>query len=662
VNLDVAWLIPALPLLSFVLIVFFLNRYKRVSGYVAVTTILIGLALSLGVLSHIAVSSPNPENPFTYQLWNWVPVGLSWFSFGILIDPLTCVMIMVVTLVGSCIFVYSLGYMHGDPRYSRFFAFMSLFAMSMLMLVMANNLVMLYIGWELVGLCSYLLIGFWFERPSAADAAKKAFIVTRIGDVGLFLGILVLYVNTGHIDFVGIFQKIPELAAANPNLVTLAALLVFSGAVGKSAQFPLHVWLPDAMEGPTPVSALIHAATMVAAGVYLVARMYPVFSAVNGSPSLQVVAWIGAVTAVMGASIGIAMNRAKRILAYSTISQLGYMMIGLGVGGVAVGIFHLMTHAFFKALLFLGAGSMMHGSGEHADLDIYKAGGLRKAMPITFWTFLFGTLALAGIFPFAGFWSKDAILGKAFDKNLLIYLLGLAGVFLTAFYMFRLIFVAFFGEQRDHSVHVHESPRVMTWPLIVLAFFSLVLGFVGISFAGNQFAHFLGGTLGAEAAAEAQGASTALELTLMAVSTIVALSGVYVAYRLYGVRQVATAAEEPLRRLGPIYTALENKLYFDRIYGATVVRGSLAISSAFRWFDENVIDGLVNAAGKLTVVFSRISRWIDVNIVDGLVNFIGWLTGKVGGLLRNLQTGQIQNYLMLVLIGVILMAIVYLYR
>ena len=660
-NLDLAWLIPALPLLSFVLIVFFLNRFKRLSGYVAVTAILIALALSLGVLSQIAVSHPSPEDPFTYQLWNWVPTGLTWFSFGILIDPLTCVMLIVVTLVGSCIFVYAQGYMHGDPRYSRFFAFMSLFAMAMLVLVLANNLVMLYIGWELVGLCSYLLIGFWFEKQAAANAAKKAFIVTRIGDVGLFLGILVLYVNTGHVDFVGIFEKIPALAAANPDLVTLAAVLVFCGAVGKSAQFPLHVWLPDAMEGPTPVSALIHAATMVAAGVYLVARMYPVFDSVSGSPSLQVVAWIGTITAIMAACIGIAMNQAKRILAYSTISQLGFMMIGLGVGSVAVGVFHLMTHAFFKALLFLGAGSMMHGTGEHGDLDIYKAGGLRKAMPVTYWTFLFGTLALSGIFPFAGFWSKDAILASAFEKNIVIFLIALFAAFLTAFYMFRMVFVAFFGEPRDHSIHAHESPRVMTWPLIVLAFFALVLGFVGAPMLGNRFAEFMSGTLGAETVHEAE-ISTALELALMVVSTIVALSGVFVAYRLYGAKYVASAADDPLRRLGPIYTALENKLYFDRLYGATIVRGTLAVSSAFRWFDAKVVDGLVNGAGKLTVVFSRISRWIDINIVDGLVNFVGWVAGKAGGLLRNLQTGQIQNYLMLVLIGVILMAIVYLYR
>ncbi len=658
--LDIAWLIPVFPLLAFGLIVFFLNSNKRLSGYVAIGALLISLALSLGVLGQMLVSHPEPENPFTNTLWDWIPTGQSWLSFGTLIDPLTAVMLIVVTVVGSCIFIYAQGYMSDDPRYSRFFAFLSLFAMAMLLLVLANNLVLLYIGWELVGLCSYLLIGFWFEKPAAANAAKKAFIVTRIGDVGFFLGLLLLYLNTGHADFVGMFEKVKDLAVSDPNLVTLAALLVFCGAVGKSAQFPLHVWLPDAMEGPTPVSALIHAATMVAAGVYLVGRMYPVFNAVEHSGALQVVAWIGAITALMAALIGIAMNQAKRILAYSTISQLGYMMIGLGVGGVVAGIFHLMTHAFFKALLFLGAGSMMHGTGQHGDLDIYKAGGLRKTMPVTFWTFLFGTLALAGIFPFAGFWSKDQILAKAFEHNLPIFIIGLFGAFLTAFYMFRMVFVSFFGEQRDHHAHVHESPRVMTWPLIVLAVFSLIIGWVGIPFLGNQFEGFLGGALGAHEGAEH--ADVLMEIILMATSTIVALLGIFVAYRLYGVRFVKTAAEDPLRKLGPVYTALEHKLYFDELYNATIVRGTLAISEVCRWFDATIIDGLVNAAGRITVVFSVLSRWIDVYIVDGLVNFTGWITGRVGALLRSLQTGQIQNYLMLVLIGMILMAAVYLYR
>lgn len=658
-DLNLAWLIPVFPLLSFILIVFVTNPNKRLSGYIGVGGILISLALSLGVLAQMLVSKPDPANPFIQALWNWIPTGTTWLSFGTLIDPLTSIMLMVVTLVGSCIFVYAQGYMSDDPRYSRFFAFMSLFAMAMLILVLANNLVLLYIGWELVGLCSYLLIGFWFEKPAAANAAKKAFIVTRIGDVGLFLGLLLLYQNTGHADFVGMFEGVKELAVSNPQLVTIAAILVFCGAAGKSAQFPLHVWLPDAMEGPTPVSALIHAATMVAAGVYLVGRMYPVFSAMTDSPALQVVAWIGAITAIMAASIGIAMNQAKRILAYSTISQLGYMMIGLGVGGVVGGIFHLLTHAFFKALLFLGAGSMMHGTGQHGDLDIYKAGGLRKTMPVTFWTFLFGTLALSGIFPFAGFWSKDQILTKALENNVPIFILGLLGAFLTAFYMFRMVFVAFYGEPRDHSVHVHESPRVMTWPLIVLAVFSLIIGWLGIPFLGNQFGSFLGGALGAKEALESPALLT--DIVMMFISTIVALSGIYVAYRLYGVKAVATADDDPLRKLGPVYTALEHKLYFDEIYNATIVRGTMAISESCRLFDVYVIDGLVNAVGKITVVFSTVSRWFDENIVDGLVNFSGWITGRVGGLLRYLQTGQIQGYMMLVLIGMVLMAMVYLY-
>jgi NADH-quinone oxidoreductase subunit L len=572
-------------------------------------------------------------------------------------------MLIVVTVVGFCIFVFSLGYMAEDPRYSRFFAYLSLFAGSMLTLVLANNLLLLYISWEMVGLCSYLLIGFWFEKKSAADAAKKAFIVTRIGDVGLFIGLLILYSQTGHVDFSSVFHAVEGIAHSNPTLVTLVGLLIFAGAVGKSAQFPLHVWLPDAMEGPTPVSALIHAATMVAAGVYLVGRTYPIFHAIEGSASLTTVAWIGAITAIMAASIGVAMNRAKRILAYSTISQLGYMMIGLGVGGVMVGIFHLMTHAFFKALLFLGAGSMMHGSGEHADLNIWQSGGLRKHMPITFWTFLVGTLALAGIFPFAGFWSKDEILLKAFEHNPAIYLLGLAGAFLTAFYMFRLVFVSFFGEARDHKVHAHESPPVMTVPLIILAFFSLVIGWVGITFIGNPFGRFLGGALGAVEVAEEGGVGLGMELGLMGVSLLVALAGIGAAYLLYGRRQVASEAEEPLRALGPVWTALEHKLYFDELYNFLIVQPVLRLAEILRRFDLGIIDGIVNGVGLLTRdVIAAASRWIDTYIVDGAVNLVGLVIKKVGDGIRYIQTGQVQSYALAIFLGVLLLAAVYLLR
>jgi NADH-quinone oxidoreductase subunit L len=481
--------------------------------------------------------------------------------------------------------------------------------------------------------------------------------------VGLFIGLLILYSQTGHVDFRSVFQAVEGIAHSNPTLVTLVGLLIFAGAVGKSAQFPLHVWLPDAMEGPTPVSALIHAATMVAAGVYLVGRTYPIFHAIEGSASLTTVAWIGAITAIMAASIGVAMNRAKRILAYSTISQLGYMMIGLGVGGVMVGIFHLMTHAFFKALLFLGAGSMMHGSGEHADLNIWQSGGLRKHMPITFWTFLFGTLALAGIFPFAGFWSKDEILLQAFEHNLAIYLLGLAGAFLTAFYMFRLVFVSFFGEARDHKVHAHESPPVMTVPLMILAFFSLVIGWVGITFIGNPFGRFLGGVLGAVEVAEEGGVGLTLELGLMGLSLLVALAGIGAAYLLYGRRQVASEAEEPLRALGPVWTALEHKLYFDEIYNFLIVQPILRLAEILRRFDLGIIDGIVNGVGLLTRdVIAAASRWIDTYIVDGAVNLVGLVTKKVGDGIKYLQTGQVQSYALAIFLGVLLLAAVYLLR
>ncbi len=661
--LDYAWLIPVLPLVAFAIIVLFINRWKAWSARLAVVAMGLSMLLALGVLATLLSSAViDPEHPFE-RAFNWLPTGETVLKMGYLIDPLTAVMLIVVTVVGFCIFVYSLGYMAEDPRYSRFFAYMSLFAGSMLSLVLANNLLLLYISWEMVGLCSYLLIGFWFEKKTAADAAKKAFIVTRIGDVGLFIGLLILYSQTGHVDFSSVFQAVEGIAHSNPTLVTLVGLLIFAGAVGKSAQFPLHVWLPDAMEGPTPVSALIHAATMVAAGVYLVGRTYPIFHAIEGSASLATVAWIGAITAIMAASIGVAMNRAKRILAYSTISQLGYMMIGLGVGGVMVGIFHLMTHAFFKALLFLGAGSMMHGSGEHADLNIWKSGGLRKHMPITFWTFLFGTLALAGIFPFAGFWSKDEILLKAFEHNPAIYLLGLAGAFLTAFYMFRLVFVSFFGEARDHKVHAHESPPVMTVPLAILAFFSLVIGWVGISFIGNPFGRFLGGVLGAVEAEEHGGVGLGLELGLMGVSLLVALAGIGTAYLLYGRRQVASEAEEPLRALGPLWTALEHKLYFDEIYNFLIVQPLLRLAEILRRFDLGIIDGIVNGVGLLTKdVIAAASRWIDTYIVDGAVNLVGLVTKKVGDGIKYLQTGQVQSYALAIFLGVLLLAAVYLLR
>jgi NADH-quinone oxidoreductase subunit L len=639
--LDIAWLIPVFPLLAFAAIVFFTNRWKEFSARLAIGAMGISFLLSLGVLGAVVQSGGQEAFERSYA---WAPVGQSTLSMGYRIDPLTTVMLMVVSFVGLLIFIYSQGYMHGDKRYSRFFAYMALFGASMLTLVLANNLVLLYISWELVGLCSYLLIGFWFEKTSAANAAKKAFITTRLGDVGLFIGLLLLYSLTGHVDFSGVFQAIPGL---DPSILALIGILIFAGAVGKSAQFPLHVWLPDAMEGPTPVSALIHPATMVAAGVYLVGRSYPIFAAVQGLPSLQVVAWIGAITAVLAASIGLAVTDIKRVLAYSTISQLGYMMIGLGVGGVAAGIFHLMTHAFFKALLFLGSGSVIYGTGTQ---DIYQMGGLRKHMPTTFWTFLFGTLALAGIFPFAGFWSKDEILLGAFEHNRPIFLVALFTAFLTAFYMFRAVFVAFYGQPRDRHVHAHESPPVMTVPLIILAVFALIAGWVGIPFIGNPLAHYLEG-----AEAMVENANLGLEIGLMALSTVVALTGIGAAYWLYHRRQPRTVEEDPLRGLGPLWTLLRNKWYFDEFYGATVVKGTLVLADAFRAFDLGIVDGLVNLAGYATVAFSRLQRWIDTHIVDGAVNAVGWVTTKGGNALKYVQTGQVQNYGLVIFVGIILL-------
>ena len=408
--LQYSWLIPVFPLLSFALIVFFTNRYKNLSARLAVGAIFLSFLLAMGVF----FSTLGIEEPYR-RAFSWFPTGKTSLEIGFMVDPLTAAMLAMVTTVCLMIFIYSQGYMHGDRLYSRFFAYISLFATGMLGLVIADNLLLAFLSWEIMGLCSYLLIGFWFEKPEAANAGKKAFITTKVGDVLLFLGILLLYLQTGSLTFETIFEEVNHL---HPNIVLASGLLIFAGAVGKSAQFPLHVWLPDAMEGPTPVSALIHAATMVAAGVYLVARTFPIFTALQGHPALVPVAIIGAFTAFFASTIAVAQNDIKRVLAYSTISQLGYMMTALGVGGFVAGVFHLITHAFFKGLLFLGSGSVIHGVGTN---DMMEMGGLRKSMPLTFWTFLAGMLALSGIPPFAGFWSKDEILSHAFHHNQVIW-------------------------------------------------------------------------------------------------------------------------------------------------------------------------------------------------------------------------------------------------
>ncbi len=646
---DLAWLIPLLPLAAFALITAFGRRLPGQGAYVAVAGIaasaLLAIGIFVGMLGHPTLYEANVR----WMILSNVPLDL-----GIRVDPLTTLMLLVVTVVGTMIFIYSIGYMHGDPRYPRFFAYMSLFAASMLLLVLANNLLFLYAGWELVGLCSYLLIGFYFEKPSAARASMKAFITTRVGDFFMFLGILLLFLHLGTFRFGEIFAKVQQGALANQTigglpLLTVAAVLIFGGAVGKSAQFPLHTWLPDAMEGPTPVSALIHAATMVAAGVYLVARAYTLFFASPGHEALLVVAYIGGVTALMAATIGVVQDDIKRVLAYSTISQLGLMMLGLGVGGYTAGMFHLMTHAFFKALLFLGAGSVIHAM--HTN-DIKEMGGLARVMPSTYWTFLIGTLALSGVFPFAGFWSKDEILLEALHRNSALFAMGALTSFLTAFYMFRVIFYTFTGTLRSHHAHPHESPAVMTLPLGVLAAFSAVVGFVGLPIGGESpihaFLHFKG--------VEAVPFSVGLALASLGIAG----AGILAAAAVYHWKTVPAST---LRRAaGPLYTLVARKYFFDELYAVAIVLPTVWIARALRTFDIYVIDTLVNLVGYAGVALARFYRAFDLTVVDGTVNLIGWIVKALGGTLRYVQTGRTQNYLLAIALGVIVLLAAGLFR
>ena len=537
-------------------------------------------------------------------------------------------MLAMVGIVASLITIYSVGYMRGDPRYPRFFAYLSLFQFSMLFLVLADNFLFMYAGWELVGLCSYLLIGFWFERPPAARAALKAFITTRVGDFSMMIGILIFFLHTGTLSFTGIFQGIQAGQIAGP-LLTLAAVLVFGGAVGKSAQVPLQVWLPDAMEGPTPVSALIHAATMVAAGVYLVARTYPLFFLSPGRDALSVVAWIGGITALLGATMGVVEDDIKRVLAYSTMSQLGYMFMGLGVLGYSAGMFHLITHAFFKALLFLGAGSIIHAVATN---DMKAMGGLARTMPVTFWTFLVGTLALTGIPPFSGFFSKDAILVAAYAQNKALWMIGTVGAFITALYMGRLIWYTFAGSYRGAAVEgpdphggsggarPHESPSVMTVPLLILAGCTVFLGFLERPF--GEFVRFPG----AEPPPGPAG--------LVALSVLVALAGWAAAAAIYPWRLVSPAALR--RRFAWLYTILVHKYFFDDVY---------------RWV-------FLGAGSVLVLIAGAFDRYV----VDGLVNAVAWLTGRAGLVLRYVQTGREENYLLLIFLGLVVIVLVRLIR
>jgi NADH-quinone oxidoreductase subunit L len=578
-------------------------------------------------------------------------------------DPLTSVMLLVVTGVGFLIHVYSIGYMAHEGGYYRFFGYLNLFMFSMLTLVLANNLLLLFVGWEGVGLCSYLLIGFYFLRKSASDAGKKAFIVNRIGDAGFLLGLFLMLGTLGTIQFT---ELGPAIAAGNFEIgngtLTAIALLLFVGATGKSAQLPLYVWLPDAMEGPTPVSALIHAATMVTAGVYMIARTNAVFS--MAPRALEVVAVVGCVTSLFAATMGLVQNDIKRVLAYSTVSQLGYMFLACGVGAFTAGIFHLMTHAFFKALLFLGSGSVIHAlSGEQ---DMRKMGALWTRIPATARTFLVGSIAIAGIPPLAGFVSKDAILGHAFEHSRVLWLLGFVTAGMTSFYMFRLVNMTFFGTSRvDHEVehHIHESPGSMTVPLMILAVLSVIGGWIGWpeSLGGSdRFAQFLAPVMAkaggetAEAAGVANTASGAsTEYLLMLLSVAIAGAGIWLAYKWY-IKQPEVPGKIAAN-FGGLYRLLYNKYYVDQIYDAMFVNRMKDLALTLGAFDNGVINGLgVDGAGWLTRFGSSVSMIWDSWIIDGLVNASAAIVTFVAWLVQMLQTGRVARYALFMLLGVLI--------
>jgi NADH-quinone oxidoreductase subunit L len=695
------WLIPLPPLLSFFMIVLWAYRNNRLSHSIAIGSMLLSWAASMFVFWNAINTEELGHHPFASAI-EWLPTGETALKLGVLIDPLSALALFFVAWTCLMIFIYSVGYHNFgkkrdpedrkglppkaggiDPMYARFFAFISLFAFGMLTLVLSDNLLLLFIGWEIMGLCSYLLIGFWYGKPSARDAMIKAFITTRIGDVFMLLGLAYLYSFTGTLSFREILynEQMLELLGNTPSIIAgfstggLIGLMLFIGTVGKSAQFPLHVWLPDAMEGPTPVSAMIHAATMVSAGVYLVVRFFPLITVGwheggHLTPTMLAIAAIGAFTALFAATIAVAQNDIKRVLAYSTISQLGYMVAAVGIGAFVAAGFHLITHAFFKALLFLGSGSVIHGmehgvheTHEHVDpQDMLNMGGLRKKMPVTFATFLIGGLALSG-FPLvtAGFWSKDEILADAFYHHhyIVFGVLALAAL-LTAFYTMRQITLTFLGEPRTKAAeHAHESVRSMTLPLVILSVFAVAAGWVGIpeefpligGIIPNWFHEFIAGTL------IEHPKTIPFNLVPLLTSVGVALGGLLIGYAIY--RRVKAGAADPLRKpMGAVYTLLENKYYFDELYQVAFVKPAywLAETFTYRWIDRRLIDGFLHFVGRSTLKIGAFLRsYIDMPIVNGAGDLVGEGTKRIGRTIRVIQTGRVQEYL---IIGIVFVGIV----
>jgi NADH-quinone oxidoreductase subunit L len=690
------WLIPLPPILAFFLIILWAYRNNRLSHTIAVGAMLISWGLAMAIFWVAVRTEDLGHHPITSSI-PWLPVGETSLRFGILVDPLSAVGLFFVAWTCLAIFVYSIGYHHFgkgrdpndrpglppkaggiEPMYARFFAFISLFAFAMLTFVISDNLLLLFIGWEIMGLCSYLLIGFWYGKPSARDAMVKAFITTRVGDVLMLLGLAYLYTATGTLNYRAILfdEHVLQTLAETPSILGglstagLIGLLLFFGTVGKSAQWPLHVWLPDAMEGPTPVSAMIHAATMVSAGVYLVLRFFPLITAGwhEGAPlnsTMLVIAAVGAFTALFAATIALAQNDIKRVLAYSTISQLGYMVTAVGIGAFVAGAFHLITHAFFKALLFLSSGSVIHGmehgvqhTREHVDTqDMFNMGGLRKKMPITFWTFLIGGFALSG-FPLitAGFWSKDEILADAFGHGHLIVFVTLAlAALLTAFYTMRQISLTFLGQPRTEAAnHAHESVWTMTIPLVVLACFAIGAGWVGIpdhfpvlgGMLPNWFHTYVGSTLLEH--------PHALDFNIapLLVSVGVALGGLFIGWLVY--RRLPAGASDPLQGwLGPIYAVLKNKYYFDELYHFLFIRPAYWFAETFtyRWIDRGLIDGILHTVGRVALrLGSFLRNAIDLPIVNGLADRLSEGVKGTGRAFRVIQTGRVQEYLIVGLI------------
>ncbi|WP_416828123.1 NADH-quinone oxidoreductase subunit L [Ectobacillus polymachus] len=610
--MNYAWLIPLFPLLSFVLLLLFGKKLKENGSYVGIVLhFLAFVGAALVLIERLSAGTLKIE-------WTWLHIGNLSINFGFEVNALNALMLFIVSLVSFLVHVYSRGYMHGDERISVFYSYLGLFTFAMLGLVISTNLLQLYVFWELVGLGSFLLIGFYYFKDEARAAAKKAFVMTRIGDVGLFIGMILLFWQVGSFEYDAIFKAVANHQIPDV-MITLTAILIFIGAIGKSGQFPLHTWLPDAMEGPTPVSALIHAATMVAAGVYLVATMFPLFEA--SSAALMTVAVVGGFTAIFAASIGIVQTDIKRVLAYSTMSQLGYMMLALGSAGYTAGVFHLTTHAFFKALLFLAAGSVIHAVNTQ---DIEKMGGLFSKMKLTASLFLIGTLAISGFPLLSGFFSKDEILAATWEHgNYFLFWLAVIAAFFTAFYMFRLFFLVFTGESRSKEVHVHESPKVMTVPMIVLGILAVVAGYFNTPWFGT----FLGDWLTKDV--PFQVSETHGPVWIMIVATLVSLAGIGLAYLIYGKKSIS---RDWLGGKTPFYQLLLNKYYIDELYGVTIIP---------------LVKGI-----------AYVLKWIENYIVEGVAVLFASITKAVGSLLSKLQSGQVQTYGAVAFVGLAILLVI----